>query len=347
MKTILFDINHPCDINLFKNVISKLSEDKDNEVLITYLERKPVPAIIKKELPEIKKKPIGKHRGTILSILFEANIVKFFRLFIYVLLKRPDLGVSFGSFVLGAVCKILRIKNIQYYDDPENEKNKVLQEITADELYYPIFFSETRKIKKFHALKEWAYLSPAYFTPNADIIKKYKITEKNYIFIREVSTKTTNYIGQESNWLYLIKDAIPESCDVILSLEDKSKRHLYPEKWILLSEPVEDIYSIIYYSCMLISSGDSMAREGALLGVPSIYSGERLMQANTYLENMKILKKIQFSDLNNYIINFFNNKITWPDQLSVRRELSQKFDDLNDIFLKHIKSGLDSKRYSY
>ena len=61
----------------------------------------------------------------------------------------------------------------------------------------------------------------------------------------------------------------------MLSLEDKSTKERYPEDWILLEEPVEGIHSLIYYSCALISSGDSMAREAALLGVPSYYLGIR------------------------------------------------------------------------
>lgn len=333
MKKILFDINHPCDINLFKNVIKQLNKETNIDISITYLLRNPVPVILKKELPEIKMKAIGKHRGTIPSIILEANIIKFFRLFIYVLFNRPNFCISFGSFILGAVCKILRIENVQFYDDPENKKNKALQKITADQLYYPIFFNEPGKIMKFNALKEWAYLSPEYFTPNSDSLKDFNVTPKRYIFIREVSTKTTNYIGQESNSLFKIAEAIPKSYKVLLSLEDKTKRSLYPPEWIILKEPLEDIYSLMYYSALLISSGDSMAREGALLGVPSIYTGERIMLANKYLEDMAILKKVSTTKINNYIKDFFNGKLICSDQVTIREKLCITFIDLNKFIL--------------
>ena len=61
----------------------------------------------------------------------------------------------------------------------------------------------------------------------------------------------------------------------------KKRRDEYPADWILLQEPIEDIHSLIYYAAGLVSSGDSMAREAALLGVPSYYLGIRYsMPAN-------------------------------------------------------------------
>jgi hypothetical protein len=70
---------------------------------------------------------------------------------------------------------------------------------------------------------------------------------------------------------------------VVLSLEDKSLQQRYPSSWIILKEPVSDIHSLIYYSRLVVSSGDSMAREGAMLGVPAVYCGIRDMKANQLL----------------------------------------------------------------
>jgi len=45
-----------------------------------------------------------------------------------------------------------------------------------------------------NALKEWAYLSPKYFIPNQEEIIKFKIRPKEYIFIREVSTRKSKLL---------------------------------------------------------------------------------------------------------------------------------------------------------
>ena len=160
MQRILFDISHPCDLNFFKFLVRKISSDENIDIYFTVLRRNLLPNIVEEEFKGFNIKKISRHRGTILSIILEANIFKFFQLLFYIIHIKPVLCVSFGSFTLGAVCKLLRIKNIQFWDDPENKKNKFLQKLTADLLFYPFFMKPEGKIKTFNALKEWSYLSP-------------------------------------------------------------------------------------------------------------------------------------------------------------------------------------------
>ena len=131
------------------------------------------------------------------------------------------------------------------------------------------------------SLKEWAYLNPRTFVPKVEVLEKYGVKPKEYMFLREVSVGTINYAGQASGAILGIKDMIPTDMRVLFSLEEKKRRGEYPADWILLQEPIEDIHSLIYYAAGLVSSGDSMAREAALLGVPSYYLGIRYsMPAN-------------------------------------------------------------------
>lgn len=76
---------------------------------------------------------------------------------------------------------------------------------------------------------------------------------------------------------------------VVLSLENKTLTSRF-EKWQILEEPVEDIHSLMYYSRAVVSDGDSMAREGAQLGVPAVYCGQRIMRANQALEQFGYLR---------------------------------------------------------
>ena len=70
-------------------------------------------------------------------------------------------------------------------------------------------------------------------------------------------------------------------------------------------EPIEDIHSLIYYAAGLVSSGDSMAREAALLGVPSYYLGIRYsMPANAAASKVASLqnqKTMAFEELGELI----------------------------------------------
>jgi len=340
MKKILFDINHPCDINFFKNSLKKLKNKDNSKIFITALVRNPIPRIIEEELADFNVKYIGRHRHTLFSIIFEANILKFFKLLYYVFKIQPDLGVSFGSFVLGGSLKFIGKKNIQFYDDPENKKNLFFQRLTATHLYYPFFFN-SNKISKFIALKEWAHLSPKYYTPNNERLSFYGLIPNNYLFIREVSSNTTNYTGQPNNLIASISEKINNNYKVIMSLENKNDRKKYPASWLVINEPEKHIHSLMYYSKIVISSGDSMAREGAILGVPSIYCGIRNMKANDVMIKKGMLFHKKIDEIPNFINFIINNKLNIMDQDKFREKLAQEWADVNEFILARIKDVLN------
>jgi hypothetical protein len=333
---IVFDLMHPAHLNFFKNAIIQFANE-GNQVIITVLRRGKLPDIIKKELPGIPVKYVGKHRETKFSIIFEANIKKFFSLFFFLIGRRIDIGVSVGSFVLGAVCKLLGKPNIQFDDDPERNKNVFLEKLTCSVLFFPPIVETGGKIKTMNALKEWAYLSPKYFTPRESELEKYDLKPKKYIFIREVSTGTLNYKEQSANIIATFAHRLPKNYQVILSLEDKSTIEQYPPGWILLKEPVEDIHSLIYNSILVISSGDSMAREGAMLGVPSIFCGIRYMKANDIMIDKGMLFKIESEEVPHFVKGIIAGKTALPDQKKFRKKLQAEWDDVTGHIIKQIK----------
>jgi uncharacterized protein len=337
---ILIDICHPAHVNFFKTAVYQL-EEKGHHILITVLNRGKLPVIAKDVFKEYEIKIINRHRGKKLSILFEANIFKFFTLFWICLKFRPDIGLSAGSFVLGAVLKIFGKPNIQFDDDPERKMNVLLEKITSTFLFFPVFYNETsKKTGKYYALKEWSYLSPHYINPDPEIVSNYGIKIKEYIFVREVSVSTLNYTDQPGNIIASVAKLFPHEMKVLLSLENKSTASQYPDHWIILKEPVNDIHSLIYFSKIVISSGDSMAREGAMLGVPSIYCGIREMAANKVMIDKKMLLHLQIQDVPGTINGIINGKISFHDQDPFRSDLMDEWDDVPGFILEKIYSLL-------
>jgi len=117
---ILIDIGHPAHLNFFRNSILALSK-ADHSIVVSYLQRGKLPSIVTKELKDINKYIVGKHRGTKISIIFQANIQKVFAYIPIMVREKPDLCLSVGSFTLGFICKLFGIKNIQFDDDPEEK----------------------------------------------------------------------------------------------------------------------------------------------------------------------------------------------------------------------------------
>jgi len=334
---ILIDIGHPAQANFFKNIIKILTK-KGYTIIITSINRGKLPEILEKEFPNYQIKIIGKHKSSKCSIFFEANLFRFFQQLNYVIGKKIDLAISCGGFITGAVFKYILWKpNIQFDDDPERVKNVFLEKLTSTELFFPPIIKADGKVKIMNALKEWAYLSPTYFAPNSDSLLQYNLNPKEYFFIREVSTSSLNYADQKSNLIASISHLLPKNFKILLSLEDKSTINLYPKDWILLQEPVDDIHSLIYYSKLLISSGDSMAREGAMLGVPSIYCGIRDMAANKVMIDKGMLFHVYINDVPEVINKIINDALLIENQKDFRNKLKEEWIDVPEFICNIIE----------
>ena len=175
-------------------------------------------------------------------------------------------------------------------------------------------------------------------------LDKYKLKPKEYFFVREVSVGTVNYAGQSAGAVMDIASKIPQDKKVLFSLEDKSIKDMYPKDWILLEEPVEGIHSLIYYSCALISSGDSMAREAALLGVPSYYLGIRYdMPANYAASRLGVLHNRKSMDFEEWIECFKANLSYKKEQENIRGTINRLFIDINEYMYSFVNE-LEKRR---
>ena len=280
---IWIDINHIPQWNFYKVVVEQLSA-KGHHVYLTILDRGKLVPIVRKEtagMQNVTVDVVGRHRMTKWSAIVEANLLRDLQLMRWIWWKKIDMGFSNGM-QLAMVCGLKGIPNYSFDDDPQTADRK-WKEKWNTECNFCVYEDEAIKAPS-HVLrctKEWAYLNPRTFVPKVEVLERYGVKPKEYMFLREVSVGTINYTGQESGAILGIKDMIPKGMKVLLSLEEKKRRSEYPEEWILLQEPIEDIHSLICYAAGLVSSGDSMAREAALLGVPAYYLGIRYtMPAN-------------------------------------------------------------------
>ena len=343
---IWIDLGHIPQYNFYKQFIFRLVND-GHFIYLTVLDRGKMATIVKKELasiPNIKIYVIGKHRMTKLSALLEVNIWRPIRMFFWKFGKSIDLGFSNG-YICALICKLFRIPNFAFDDDPQTFDYK-LKIWFSNKSHYCLYklpekYQLSPKVKVLKALKEWSYLAPSVYKADITALDEYGVKPKEYVFLREVSVGTVNYTGQASGAILNVANLIPKDKKVLFSLEDKSKRDLYPKDWILLQEPLKDVHSLIYYAAGLASSGDSMAREAALLGIPAYYLGIRhSMPAN--------LAAAEVADFNNEIslpfAQWVNEKLTkTPSELTtiqsqVRHQIDEKFDDINEYMYRLVKT---------
>lgn len=332
---ILFDICHPHQFNLFKNTLLKLEKNIFN---VTCMRRSPLVEVIKHDCPSISLTVIGdyKYNKGIFSMIFRVVLPRLILLWKLIKRGKYNIVITCNSYQANIIAKILEIPSMSFNDDTERKTFKLIK-IFSDEVLIPLIFLPKGKIKTFNALMEWAYLSPTYFTPQIKELERYNIEKKRYFFIREVSNKSFNYKKQASNIVLKFANQLSKNYKVLLSLEDKSKKELYPKDWIILQEPLNDIYSLIYFSKLAISSGDSMARESAMLGVPSIYCGVRDMRANKIMIEKGMLFKINPNELPNFVAKIVSGEMRFEDQALFRRRLLSEWDDVTEFIIKQIK----------
>jgi predicted glycosyltransferase len=222
---------------------------------------------------------------------------------------------------------------IQFYDDPERKNINRFNALLSNKLFYPPIVEKTKKIGLFNCLKEWSYLSPRRFWPDPSVLNEYGLEEHKYIFVREVSNKSFNYFDQSPFVIADFASDISKKHKIVLSLEDKSIRERFPKEWIILQEPVSDIHSLIYYSKLVISSGDSMAREGGMLGVPAVYCGFRDMKANEILMKEGILQHLPGRKSLPVINSLVEGSFSAEGQENLRSRLASNWDDMV-LFMK-------------
>lgn len=333
---IWFDITHTPPLNFFKGLIVKLAHES-HTVYVTVLDRGKLSQIVKKELgncDNIIITVIGKHRMNKWSVLWDANIVRLIKLFLWSKGKKIDVSVSTGLLN----CIVSRFKGIKSYtfiDDPQALTYKAISLVSTKNhccLYeVPSKYTISKRDVILPTLKEWAYLAPSVFTPNISVLADYAITPHRYLFVREVSVGTSNYASQTADSILQIANLIPSDMPVLLSLEKKDKYKEYPQNWILLQEPLQDVHSLIYYSAGLISSGDSMAREASLLGVPSYYLGIRYsMPANAVAAEVGRLDNQQTMSIEKWIEKTLSSQEKKPLlQEEVRASINEKFVDIH------------------
>lgn len=341
---ILIDIGHTPQLNFYRHLIERLSAE-GNHIYVTVLKRGRLTKIAQHELGTINNVtvvPIGKHRMSKISAILESNLLRFIQLLLWSFGKNIDMVISNGA-IANMVGWLHRIPCYAFGDDPQvwDYKPKLFFCTQSSYCIYETEKPLSPKAVILRCTKEWAYLAPKYFTPNLQVLEKYGVRPKEYVFLREVSVGTVNYAGQASGAILGIQDLIPKDKKVLFSLEEKDKRHLYPKDWMLLQEPIEDIHSLIYYSAGLVSSGDSMAREAALLGVPAYYLGIRYdMPANAAAAKVANLQNQKTADFATWVKSLsITPEEAEQQQIALRQHIDEEFIDINEYMLALVEKA--------
>jgi len=343
---ILVDLNHPVDVNFFKNAITLLAKKHDCEIDITVQHRGKLIPILQQELPDFHFTPIGKHGKSFFGKVFGAGY-RFVHLLSYVRRGRFDGVVSFGGIGVSHATYILRKPSIIFDDDIEYKLGFYPYKPFATRLVMPAQIPiEGKNIFKYRGFKELAYLHPHRFVPDESALKEYQLRPGEYVFVREVSGISMNYAHLETGKLATVcRDLKTLGLSIVLSLEDKSLVDRFSPYCIILQEPVRDIYSLMHFARLAISSGDTMAREASLTGTPTIYTGGRQMSVNAELTKKGILFEPKIGQsVMDLVAMIIGENVKEKTTEIVQRALEDEWEDTTEVIVNNVLAAIRDDR---
>ena len=270
MKSYLFDINHPAQVHLLKNIINAFS---DNGVK-TFVTLKELPdALTLLNLYSINYLTLGKKSDSIIGKII--NQLQYdYKLYRIVNKYNITLGVG-SSITVDHVSRFSNMASLHLSDDDEDVVPLVKKYsypytnciLTPDCLDLPSYRNKQIKYAGYHEL---AYLHPNRFTPDKSVLSELGVGENDHFYILRFNQFKAHHDSGKSGL------PLEKQRTLIRLLEDKGRIFITTEglirpelkKYQLKISP-EKIHSVLYYARMFIGDSQTMTSEAAVLGTPS------------------------------------------------------------------------------
>jgi hypothetical protein len=262
MSALLFDIVHPAHVHLFKNVIRHF-QGKGHRVVVISRAKDVANVLLEHyhigflSLSRAASRP----RDMLLELLRrDLGVLKLHR--------RHNFSSAFGtSASIAHLSAVSRVKSFVFEMDDDDVVPLFAK------LAYPfatgIVVPASLRYKKWREKRivhdsyhELAYLHPDQFSPDPDVLKRYGLKPHGYIVVRKSALKAHHDLkaqGFEGPIMESVLDII-KPFPVVSSWEGEGRSSIEP--W--------DMHDILAFAKLVISDSQTMTRESAVLGTPSI-----------------------------------------------------------------------------
>jgi uncharacterized protein len=270
MPTILVDINHPAHVHLFKHFIYEMKK-KGYRVLVTAKEVKVIMHLL--EVYGIDYIKAGKKKDS----LFLKYFYEFFHLVkvAWLVLKhRVDFGLGI-SMVLPILSRFTSMKVVALDDDDLTATpifGKAISFATLILNPSSLSFEDRGPNRVCHpSFHELAYLHPARFVPQPQVLKEAGLREDEPFFIMRFNVfkahHDTGAKGLNLEQKLQVIDLLKPFGRIFITTE----RDIEPElKEYQMPVAPEKIHSLMYYATLFVGDSQTMISEAAILGTPAV-----------------------------------------------------------------------------
>jgi len=266
---ILFNIGHPAQVHLFKNLIWEL-EHRGHQCKITTIAKDISLYLL--DAYGFEYEVVGEGRPTLATKAMELMRVES-RLYRIARSFGPDLLVGgVGNVYVAHIGKLLRKPSI-VFDDTEHAKiDHRLMDPFVNVICTPSCYRGDigPKHVRYNGYHELAYLHPNRFTPNPAVLAELGLAEGDpFIIVRFVSWQASHDVGQHGirDKVGLVK-ALEEYGRVLITSEGALPEEL--QSYQIQVSP-EKLHDLLYYATLYVGEGATTASECAVLGTHAIY----------------------------------------------------------------------------
>ena len=265
----LFNIGHPAEVHLFKNLIHEL-ENRGHECVVTTIDKEVSISLL--ENYGIEHFVVGRESSSILMKGVELLFIEY-RLLMIAHRFKPDVLIGgVGNAYVAHVGKLIGKPSI-IFDDTEHAK---LQHFLTDPFATAICTPSCYRLDlgskqvRYDGYHELAYLHPNYFQPDPELKRSYgMLDDEHIIIIRLVSWGASHDVGHHGlkNKIKLVEEMSLYGRVIITSEAD-----LPPELMkYRIAVPPEKLHDLLFHASLCIGEGATTASECAILGTHTLY----------------------------------------------------------------------------
>lgn len=268
---ILFNIGHPAQVHLFKNLLWHL-EKKGHKCKITAIRKEVSLNLL--DTYGFEYDIVGSAKFSLFSKATEMAKIEY-KLYKIAKLFKPDILVGgVGNVYITHIGKLVGKKSIIFDDTEHSKVEHFLMDPFATVICTPSCYRIDlgKKQIRYNGNHELAYLHPNYFIPEPRVLNDLGIKENDtFILLRFVSWGAIHDVGHIGLTLEDKRKAIREFEQygrVLISSEKNLQKEF--EKYQINISP-EKMHHLLYYATLLYGESATMASECAVLGTHAIF----------------------------------------------------------------------------
>lgn len=273
-RRVLFDVNHPAQVHLFRNVVREL-ERRGHETLIASREKELTTDLL--DAYGFEHVPLTT-RGSSLPALMWEMLVREVRLYGLARSFDPDVIVSRFSPPTAHVARAVGCRSLIVHDTRIDDGwvGKAMHALTLPfvdllctpaEFEYPIPAARQRTLD----FQELAYLHPNYFEPDPSVLSAHGVDpDEPYFVLRLAAWDAYHDIGHRG----LSREAARE---LVATLSERGPVYVSSEAAVPpdveaqpLPVPPHLVHHLLTFADLYVGDSGTMASEAAILGTPAV-----------------------------------------------------------------------------